>query len=139
MPHLASSPGICFLSTPNNKFPTSLQKSHDDQICLLHEQGGKVEKGFGSLQGNFNVCPHLDCLELPGYSPAELISVSSFEVWGNTREPHHDIAYLLVHLGNTTEDRQHGVSLVWVNPNQTRTSTREEVVEKLAVCPPQWN
>ena len=31
--------------------------------------------------------------------------------------------------------RQYGVSLVWVNPNQTRTSTMEEVVEKLATCP----
>ena len=27
------------------------------------------------------------------------------------------------------------VSLVWVNPNQTRTSTMEEAVEKLAACP----
>ena len=33
------------------------------------------------------------------------------------------------------EDRQYSVSLVWVNPNQTRTSTKEEAVEKLAACP----
>ena len=45
------------------------------------------------------------------------------------------MAYLLVCLGNTTEDRQDGVSLVWVNPNKTRTSTMEEAVEKLAACP----
>ena len=30
---------------------------------------------------------------------------------------------------------QYSVSLVWVNPNQTRTSTMEDVVEKLATCP----
>ena len=93
------------------------------------------KRDLATLWGNFNVCPHLNCLELPGHSPAELISVSSFKVWGNTWEPHHDMAYLLVHLGNTTEDRQYGVSLVWVNPNQTRTSTMEEAVEKLAACP----
>ena len=90
---------------------------------------------MASLWGNFNVCPQLDHLGLPGHSPAELISVSSFKVWGNTWEPCHNIAYLLVHLGNTTEDRQYGVSLVWVNPNQTRTSTMEEAVEKLGACP----
>ena len=45
------------------------------------------------------------------------------------------MAYLLVCLGNTTEERQYSVSLVWVNPHQTRTSTMEEAVEKLAACP----
>ena len=45
------------------------------------------------------------------------------------------MAYLLVCLGDTTEERQYGVSLVWVNPNQTRASTMEEAVEKLAACP----
>ena len=96
MPCLVSRPGICSLSTPNNQLPTSLQKSYDDQIHLLLKQGGKVEEGLGFPMGNFDVCPHLNCLELPGHSPAELISVSSFKVWGNTREPHPDMAYLLV-------------------------------------------
>ena len=84
--------------------------------------------------GNFDVCPNLDHFELPCHSPAEMISVSSFKVWGNTQEPHHNIAYLLVCTGNTTEDRQYSVSLVWLNPKQTRTSTMEEAVEKLAAC-----
>ena len=92
-------------------------------------------KNLSTLWGNINVCPHLNCLELPGHSPAELISVSSFKVWGNTRDPWCNVAYLLVCLGNTMEERQYSVSLVWVNPHQTRTSTMEEVVEKLAACP----
>ena len=91
-------------------------------------------KNLSTLWGNINICPHLNCLELPGHSPAELISISSFKVWGNTWDPQHDMAYLLVCLGDTTEERQYGVSLVWVNPNQTRTSTMEEAVEKLAIC-----
>ena len=53
MPHLVSPPGICLLSTPNNQFPTSLQKSYDDRIRLLLEQGGKVEEGFGFTMGEF--------------------------------------------------------------------------------------
>ena len=53
MPCLASHPGICLLSTPNNQFPTSLQKSYDDWICLLLKQGGKVKEGFGYPMGEF--------------------------------------------------------------------------------------
>ena len=92
-------------------------------------------KSFSTLWRNIGICPHLNCLELPCHSPVELISVSSFKVWGNIQSPHCDMAYLLVCLGNTTEERQYGVSLIWVNPHQTRTSTMEEVVEKLASCP----
>ena len=92
-------------------------------------------KNLSTLWGNIDVCPHLNWLELPSHSPAELISVSSFNVWGNTWDPQHDMAYLLVCLCNNTEERQYGVSLVWVNPHQTRTSMMEEAVEKLATCP----
>ena len=98
-------------------------------------------KDLSTLWGNLNVCPHLNHLELPCHSPAELISVSSFKVWGNIQDPHCDMAYLLVCLGNTAEDRQYRVSLVWVNPNQTRATTMEELVEILAICPssgPNW-
>ena len=90
---------------------------------------------MASLWENFDICPHLDHLELPCHSLMELSSVSSFKVWENTQEPHHNITYLLVCIGNTTEDRQYGISLMWVNPTQTRASTMEEPVETLAACP----
>ena len=32
------------------------------------------------------------------------------------------------------KDRHYGISLVWVNPNQVRAATMEEVVEKLTAC-----
>ena len=106
------------------------------EFASSSQTGWKGRRGIWlPYGGTFNICPHLNCLELPSHSPAELISVSSFKVWGNTWDPCHDMAYLLVCLGNTTEDRQYSVSLVWVNPNQTRTSTMEEAVEKLATCP----
>ena len=41
----------------NNQFPTSLQKSYDDWICLLFKQGRKVEKGFGFPMGEFWCVP----------------------------------------------------------------------------------
>ena len=59
MPSLASPPGICLLSTPNNQFPTPLQKSYYDRVCFLHEQSGGMEEGFGLLVGKFQ------CLPLP--------------------------------------------------------------------------
>ena len=99
------------------------------------DMANRWTKNLSTLWGNIDICPHLNCLELPCHSPAKLISVSSFKVWGNVQDPCHDMAYLLVHLGNTTEERQYGVSLVWVNLHQTRTSTMEEAVEKLAACP----
>ena len=105
------------------------------EFAFFSNRVERWKRDLATLWGNFDVCPHLNCLELPGHSPAKLISVSSFKVWGNTWDPHHEMAYLLVCLGNTTEDRQYGVSLVWVNPNQTRTSTIEEAVEKLAAYP----
>ena len=92
-------------------------------------------KNLSTLWGNIDVCPCLNHLEIPCHSRAKLISVSSFKVWGNIQEPHCEMGYLLVCLGNTTEERQYGMSLVRVNPNQTRTSTIEEAVEKLAACP----
>ena len=92
-----------------------------------------------TVWGNFNICPCLNHLDLPSHSPAKLISVSSFKVWENSWDPWHDMAYSLVCLGDTPEERQYGASLVWVNPNQTRTSTMEEAVEKLAACPSSGN
>ena len=135
MPCMASPPGICLLSTPNNQFLTSLQKLYDDRVCFLCKQSREMEEGYGLPVGNFNVCPCLDHLDLPCHSPAELFSVSSFKVWGNIQEPCHDITYLLVCIENTTEDRHYSVSLVWVNPNQARASTMEEAVEMLTACP----
>ena len=53
MPYLVSPPGICLLSTPNNQFPTSLQKSYDDRVRFLYKQSGEVEEGFGFPMGKF--------------------------------------------------------------------------------------
>ena len=86
--------------------------------------------------GYINICPHLHNLELPCHSPVELVSISSFKVWGDIQNPLCDMAYLLVHVGDTKEEIQYGVSLVWMSPHQARTPTMEEVVKKLAAFTP---
>ena len=93
------------------------------------------EKTWPPCGGNLNICPCLYWLELPCHSQAELFSISSLKVWGNIQISHHDIAYLLVWTENAMKDRHYGISLVWVNPNQVRAATMEEVVEKLTACP----
>ena len=93
------------------------------------------KKDLVTLWGNLGICPHLNHLELPSHSPVELTSVSRFKVWGNTQDPCHNMAYLLVHLGNTIEGTQYGVSLVLVNPKQARAPMMEEAVKKLATYP----
>ena len=105
------------------------------EFAFFSNRVERWKRDLATLWGNFNICPCLNCLELPGHSPVELTSVSSFKVWGNTWDPHHNMAYLLVHLGDTTEERQYGVSLFWVSPEQARASTMEEAVERLAACP----
>ena len=105
------------------------------EFAFFSNRAERWKRDLASLWGNFDIYPHLDHLELPCHSPMELLSMSSFQVWGNTKEPHHDITSLLVCMGSTEEDRQYSVSLVWVNPKQTRASTMEEVVETLAAYP----
>ena len=112
-----------------------LYRNHMTEFAFFLNRAERWKRDLATLCENFDVCPHLNCLELPSHSPAELISVSSFKIWGNTLEPYQDLAYLLVYLGDTMESQQYGVSLVWVNPNHTRTFTMEEAVEKLATCP----
>ena len=105
------------------------------EFDFFTDRADRWMKNLTTLWGNIDICPCLNHLELPCHFPAKLISVSSFKLWGYIQSPHRDMSYLLVCLGNTTEEKQCSVSLVWVNPHQTRTSTMEEVVEKLAAWP----
>ena len=57
------------------------------EFAFLSNRAERWKRDLATLWGNFDVCHHLNCLELPGHSPAELISVSSFKVWRNTTWP----------------------------------------------------
>ena len=75
------------------------------KFAFFSNRAERWKRDLASLWGTLDICPCLDHLELPCHSPVELSSLSSFKVWGNTKEPHHDIAYLLVCMGSTNEDR----------------------------------
>ena len=134
MPHLASPPGICLLSTLNNYISPFYRHYTMREYAFFAEKADRWGKDMASLWGNLNICPCLYQLGLPCHSQAQLFSISSLKVWGNIQKPHHDVASLLVQVRNTIKDRQYGISLVWVNPNQVRAATMEEEVEKLTGC-----
>ena len=104
------------------------------EYTFFTEKADRWRKDMASLWGNLNICPHLYWLELPCHSQAELFFISSLKVWGSVQKPHHNIAYLLVWVRITMKDRQYGISLVWMNPNQVRAATTEEAVKRLTAC-----
>ena len=89
-------------------------------------------KDMASLWGTLSICPHLNYLELLCHSSGELLSISGLKIWGDVQEPHNDMAYILVHTGDTMENQTYGVSLVWINPNQIQVLTMEEAVGTLS-------
>ena len=105
------------------------------EYTFFTAKADRWRKDLASLWRNLNICPCLYWLELPCHSQAELLSISSLKVWGNVQKPCCDIAYLLVRVDNAMKDRQYGISLVWVNPNEVGAATMEEAVEKLAAYP----
>ena len=61
--HLASLPGIYPLSTLNNQFLMSLQRLHNDRICILCQKGIEVGEGCDVTMGKSQ---HLPPPDLPG-------------------------------------------------------------------------
>ena len=94
-----------------------------------------------ALWGKLSICPCLDYLELPYHTSGELLSISHLKVWGDTQEPHNDMAYLLVHTEDAPEAESYGLALVWISPHQAWESTMEEALGTLSTCTssgPDW-
>ena len=87
-----------------------------------------------ALWGNLDICPCLDYLELPYHTSGELLSISCLKVWGDTQEPHNNMAYLLVHRGDIWEAESYGLALVWISLHQAQASTMEEALGTLSAC-----
>ena len=66
------------------------------KYAFFAEKADRWGEDLAPLGGSFNICPQLHQLELPCHSQAELSSISSLKVWGDTQKPHCDMAYLLV-------------------------------------------
>ena len=91
-------------------------------------------KNLSNVWGNISICPYLTSWSFPAIPLLIQYRSVASKSWGTFRNPRRDLTYLLVHVGNTKEEIQYGVSLVWVSPQQARTPTMEEAVEKLAAC-----
>ena len=81
-----------------------------------------------------SICPHLDSLELPCHNLGELLSISHLKIWGDTQEPHNNMAYLLVHTEGSSEAESYGMALVWISPHEAWVSTLEEALGTLSAC-----
>ena len=49
------------------------------EFAFFSNRVERWKRDLVTVWGNFNICPHLNCLDLPSHSPAKLISVSSFK------------------------------------------------------------
>ena len=84
--------------------------------------------------GDLSICPCLDSLELPHHTLGELLSISHLKVWGDTQEPHNDMAYLPVCTEGNSEANSYSMALVWISPHQAQVSTMEEALGTLSSC-----
>ena len=87
-----------------------------------------------ALWGNLNICPHVNYLKLPYHTSGELLSISHLKIWGDIQEPCNDMAYFLVHTGDTLGAESYGMALVWISPHQVQVFTMEEAVGTLSTC-----
>ena len=98
---------------------------------------GKEERWGEKMRavwGDLSICPCLNSLELPCHTLGELQSISQLKIWGNTQEPHDDMAYLLVHTEGDSEARNYGMALVWTSPHQAQVSMMGEALGTLSTC-----
>ena len=73
------------------------------KFAFFDGKEGRWGDNMRALWGNLSICPCLDYLELPYHASGELLSISHLKVWGDTQEPHNDMAYLLVHTVDASE------------------------------------
>ena len=81
---LASPPGIYPLSTLNNQLLTSLQRLHDDWICIFCWKGRELGEGYDVSMGKSQ---HLPPPELPG-TPVSFLWGTTFHQQSKNLEGH---------------------------------------------------
>ena len=135
MPHLASPPGICLLSTFNELYPFIFYRHYTmAEYAFFLQKVDQWRKDMALLWGNLSICPPLHQFQLPCHSQVELSSLNALKSGGEGQKPCHNIAFLLVWVEKAMGDRNYGLSIIWVNPSQVRVPSMEEVVRKLTAC-----
>ena len=89
--------------------------------------GGQHEDPLGQPE---HLSPH-DLHKASTPQGEELDSISHLKIWGNTQNPHQDMAYLLVWVDNTPNAKIYSMTLVWVSLLQTKASSVVEALEIL--------
>ena len=132
---MASPPKVftCYLFLTIN-FSHLYRDSMMSEFAFFASKEDRWRNNMRALWGNLSICPHLDHLELPYHTLGKLLSISHLKVWGNTQEPHNDMAYLLVCTEDASETESYGMALVWISPHQARASTMEEALGTLSAC-----
>ena len=102
------------------------------EFTFFAAKGDRWSNDMMAFWGNLNICPHLNYLEIPCHTSGELLSISHLKIWGDIQEPHNNMAYLLVHTGDTLGAESYGMALVWISPHQVQASTMEEAVGTLS-------
>ena len=62
----------------------------------------------------------------------ELHSIGHLKVWGDVQKLHLGMAYLLVRVDDTSEARNYGMAIVWINSLQARMFSVVEALEMLS-------
>ena len=81
-----------------------------NKFTFFASKEDRWDDSMRALWGNLSICPCLDYLELPYHTSEELLSICHFKVWGNTQEPHNNMAYLLVHTEDASEAESYGMA-----------------------------
>ena len=90
-----------------------------------------------ALWGSLEICPHTDLIGLPCHTAEELHSISCLKVWGDVQKLHLGMAYLLVHVDDTSEAGTYGMAIVWINSHQARMFLVVEALEMLSSFTPE--
>ena len=104
------------------------------KFAFLASKEDRWGNNMMALWGNLNICPCLNYLELPYHTSGEILSISCLKVWWDIQEPCNDMAYFLVHTGDTSGAESYGMALVWISPHQAQASTMKEAVGTLSAC-----
>ena len=90
-----------------------------------------MEEGNGLLVGSVNICPWISQFEIPHHTPADVSSLNGLRAWVEDHSLCCDIAFLVILMEEALGDKQYGISMVWVDPSQTRVTSMEEAVTRL--------
>ena len=106
------------------------------EFGFFKERVDRWGNSMRALWGSLEICPPTDHIGLPHHTAEELHSIGHLKVWGDVQKLHLGMAYLLVHVDDTSEVGTYGMAIVWINSHQARTCSVVEALEMLSSFTP---